>query len=57
MVKASLISCLSAGLSTHQVVTVRLPTDRLIDDVHANLCQRKQTNAARPRDVGRATGS
>ena len=24
---------LSPGLSTHQVVTVRLPTDRLIDDV------------------------
>jgi hypothetical protein len=33
MVKSSLIRCLSAGLSTHQVVTVRLPTDRLIDDV------------------------
>jgi hypothetical protein len=33
MVKASLIRCLSGGLSTHQVVTVRLPTDRLIDEV------------------------
>ena len=33
MVKSSLLRCLSAGLSTHQVVTVRLPTDRLIDDV------------------------
>jgi len=33
MVKSSLIRCLSAGLSTHQVVTMGLPTDRLIDDV------------------------
>jgi hypothetical protein len=33
MVKSSLIRCLSAGLATHQVVTVRLPTDRSIDGV------------------------
>jgi hypothetical protein len=30
---AARIRCLSAGLSTHQVVTVRLSTDRLIDGV------------------------
>jgi hypothetical protein len=67
MVKSLLIRCLSAGLSTHQVVTVRLPTDRLIDGValtstresrptpHGDVARRvRATRASSERELGMA---